>query len=165
MYEQDGPIINSKVYDYGGRIDKRKFFNRINPNHCLIYAISLSDFDQKCYEDDITNRMMEALELFGETMNYKRFQESSIFLVFTKYHIFKEKIKKKDLNILFQDYEGGHDEKKALEYIINKFKSLAKNNSRIVSSFIVDITDNDMVNQFLQEFEEKTKNLVLKAKE
>lgn len=66
----------------------------------------MSEFDTLCYEDDETNRVKESLLLFDEIANSRWFSRSIIFLVFTKVDIFREKIKKVDLNVCFPDYKG-----------------------------------------------------------
>jgi guanine nucleotide-binding protein G(i) subunit alpha len=36
---------------------------------CIIFVTSLSEYNQKCYEDDETNRMKESLLVFDEIVN------------------------------------------------------------------------------------------------
>jgi hypothetical protein len=66
----------------------------------------LSDYDQKCYEDDETNRMMESLQLFEDNINNNVFRTSAIILFLNKQDVFSEKLKKSPLSNLFEDYKG-----------------------------------------------------------
>jgi hypothetical protein len=90
---------------------------------------SLSEYNQKCYEDDETNRMKESLLVFDEICNSRWFISTPIILLLNKEDLFYEKIKTTDLKICFPNYEGnqflnnkdGCDEKSALKYITGKF--------------------------------------------
>ena len=87
----------------------------------MIFVVSLSEFDQTCYEDDITNRMTESLELFSETVNNSYFQNSTIILFFNKIDIFREKIKKVNLKNWFKDYKGENTVEDGMKYISQKY--------------------------------------------
>jgi len=96
----------------------------------VIYVTSLSEYDQKLEEDDYTNRIVESLNLFEETINSKWFKNSHIILFLNKKDLFKEKIKTSDPKIIFPDYTGGCDEVAAMEYIKNQFVSRNKNQKK-----------------------------------
>lgn len=57
-------------------------------------------------EDNRVNRMHEAIELFSEVVINKVFKNSSIVLFLNKSDLFREKIKKVELNKCFADYNG-----------------------------------------------------------
>ena len=59
----------------------------------LIFVASLSEYDQRCYEDDTTNRMEESLLLFNEICNSRWFTDSSIILFLNKVDVFREKVR------------------------------------------------------------------------
>ncbi|KAL9656362.1 hypothetical protein ABK040_005128 [Willaertia magna] len=87
-YEYMGMI--SKVFDVGGARNERKKWNHIYPNlSSLFYVTSLMDFTKKCYEDDTSNRLLDALQLFEECCNGP-FKYSPVFLVFTKVDTLEE---------------------------------------------------------------------------
>jgi len=84
----------------------------------------MSEYDLKLYEDETVNRMHESIKLFDEICNSRWFTNTSIILFLNKSDIFKEKIKKIDLNVCFADYEGGLNYDSAADYIKDKFVSL-----------------------------------------
>lgn len=155
----EGPIFRYKLYDYGGRRNERKKFMNAFTDSNLIYTVSLSSFDQLCVEDDTTNRMLESIENCKDIINHNSFKNVPLFFVFTKYHIFQKKIQTSDLSKTFKDYDGGKDEKKALEFIINKYKSCNLNESRQVLTYVFDVSDDDLVDGFIKFFDEKCKEI------
>ena len=56
----------------------------------MIFLASLSDYDKICIEDDKTNRMIESIGIFGDTINNEIFCNQTIYLVFTKTDILKK---------------------------------------------------------------------------
>jgi len=117
-----------RIIDVGGQRNERKkwihFFEGVTAE---IYVTSLSEYDQKLEEDDTTNRIVESLKLFEETINSKWFGNSHIILFLNKSDLFKEKIKTNDPKIIFPDYTGGCNEREAFEYIKEQFVSRNKN--------------------------------------
>jgi GTPase SAR1 family protein len=108
------------IVDTGGQRNERKKWGQFQKDRKCVFMVSLSDFDQVCYEDDVTNRMLESLELFDDTINH-RYRGHDVILIFTKLDIFREKMRHKDLSIAFPDYFGGRNDEYALEFIISKF--------------------------------------------
>lgn len=90
----------------GQRNERKKWIFTFRGKPYVIFFVAMSEFDQKCYEDDETNRTMESLLLFDEIINSTWFSESMVFLVFTKVDIFEEKLKTTDLSVCFPDYTG-----------------------------------------------------------
>lgn len=66
----------------------------------------MSEYDLKLYEDETVNRMDESLKLFDEICNSKWFTDTSIILFLNKADIFRQKIRKIDLNVCFPNYKG-----------------------------------------------------------
>jgi GTPase SAR1 family protein len=103
-----------KLFDVGGqRNERKKWIHCFESVSAVIFVASLSDYDQKCYEDDVTNRMMESLDLFDEIVNGNWFKNTTIMLFLNKTDVFREKIKKTDLKVCFDEYDGGCDYEKA----------------------------------------------------
>jgi guanine nucleotide-binding protein G(i) subunit alpha len=126
----------------------------------MIFVASLSEFNQRCYEDDVTNRMLESLELFDELVNGDYFKDKQIFLFLNKLDIFTQKISKKDLCKLFSEYEGGKDVEAALEFIQNKYRNVVQNNSERLYIQIINAMDEDsVINAF-----KKVQNFYLNGK-
>jgi len=91
------------ITDVGGqRNERKKWANAFENVSVLIFVASLGDYDQMCYEDDVTNRMVEAIELFEKTINNTWFINQKIILLLNKKDMLVEKLKKKRifLNVL-----------------------------------------------------------------
>ena len=99
----------------------------IVPVTAIIFVTSLSEYNQKCYEDEETNRMKESLLVFDEIVNSKWFVQTPIILFLNKEDLFKEKIKTHDLQVCFPNYTGGYDSKAGVKYISQKFNEKNKN--------------------------------------
>jgi len=114
--------VRFTLFDVGGqRNERKKWANCFEGVSAVLYVACLSEYDQKCYEDDITNRMLESLELFDETINGNYFKDKTIILFLNKTDVFKIKIATKDLTCTFPEYTGGCDFDKAAEYIKQKY--------------------------------------------
>ena len=56
-----------EMYDVGGqRNERRKWVNCFDNVTAVLFVVAISEFDQKMFEDESTNRMVDALELFDE---------------------------------------------------------------------------------------------------
>jgi guanine nucleotide-binding protein G(i) subunit alpha len=122
--------VKFQIFDVGGQRNERKKWEKsFQGVSAVLYVASLSEYDQKCYEDDITNRMLESLELFDTTINNNFFKDKTIILFLNKLDVFKIKVKDKDLKITFSDYEGGYDEKAGIEFIKAKYAAANRGNS------------------------------------
>jgi GTPase SAR1 family protein len=112
-----------KMMDVGGqRNERKKWVHCFEGVAAIIFVINSSEYDQNCYEDNETNRMKESLQLFEETVNSKWFVETSIILFLNKIDLFKEKIAKRDLTVIFPDYTGGCNFENAAEFMSQKFE-------------------------------------------
>jgi hypothetical protein len=121
--------------DVGGqRNERKKWIHCFEKVTAIVFVVSLNEFDQKVRVDDrsvctlhtattsIThahvlpymrqleddesvNRMHESLNLFGDIINNRWFQNTSIILFLNKKDLFAEKIKRVDLRCCFPDYK------------------------------------------------------------
>ncbi len=134
-FQHDGYSYN--LCDVGGqRNERRKWVNCFEGVSAVLFVSSLSDFDQKCYEDDVTNRMNESLELFEQTINGQIFRNTLIILFLNKTDVFRQKIATKDLKVCFPEYDGGCDFDNACHYIEQRFLDLNKfDPDRIITHF------------------------------
>jgi len=108
--------------DVGGqRSERRKWIHCFDSVTAVLFCAALSEYDQKLYEDQTVNRMVEALTIFQETCQTNWFNNASIILFLNKYDIFKEKIAKRDLKCCFPDYTGGCNEEAGVKYIRDQF--------------------------------------------
>ncbi|KAL0478220.1 heterotrimeric G protein subunit alpha [Acrasis kona] len=142
--------VRFRFIDVGGqRPERKKWINLFDGTNALVYVVSLSDYDQKCYEDDTTNRMEEAIDLFDEVCNGRWFQDKLIILVFNKVDIFAEKIKNSSLNKTFSDYYGDSPEE-ALAFITEKFLEVNKYDPRRIFCRYTDATDTEQVTEVFE---------------
>ncbi|XP_018335773.1 guanine nucleotide-binding protein G(f) subunit alpha [Agrilus planipennis] len=88
-----GKKINFWMFDVGGqRGERRKWIQVFEGIQAILFLIAASDFDQKLREDEGTNRLAEAFEVF-QTMFWSRFLEDSGKIVFlNKQDLLKTKI-------------------------------------------------------------------------
>ncbi|KAF0979378.1 hypothetical protein FDP41_001721 [Naegleria fowleri] len=89
------------IFDTGGQRNERKKWKRIingsNPLSGILYLIPLSEFNQFCYEDDMTNRTFESLQLFSEFINDPSVESIPIHVVFTKRNVMDFKLRMYDM--------------------------------------------------------------------
>ncbi|KAJ3447624.1 guanine nucleotide-binding protein g(o) subunit alpha [Anaeramoeba flamelloides] len=119
------------VVDVGGqRSERRKWIHQFDNVTLLIYVVAINEFNQKLFEDEEVNRLLESLVLFEKTSNDKFFKEKNCVIFFNKIDLFEEKIKTEDLSQCFPDYEGGNDPDEAKKFIKLKFLEAGENESR-----------------------------------
>jgi len=135
IVEQEFTVKKNRfqVFDVGGqRNERKKWIHCFEDVTGVIFLASLSAYDQTLYEDDQTNRMTEALELFGQICNSRWFKDTAMILFLNKRDLFEEKIKKTPITVCFPKFieEVGskmvHDEFECKEYIKRQFLALNK---------------------------------------
>jgi len=135
-----------KIMDVGGqRSERKKWIHCFEEVTAVIFVAAINEYDQTLYEDNSTNRIMEALELFDKTCNSKWFGNASIILFLNKRDLFEDKIKKVDLNICFPEYKEGCNYEPAAEFLMNKFKAQNKQLKVKIYGHITCATDTDNV--------------------
>ena len=91
-YEIDA--VKFSMYDVGGqRNERKKWIHCFENVTAVVFVAALSAYDQVLYEDENTNRMTEAIQLFGQICNEQWFKDSAIILFLNKKDLFEEKIK------------------------------------------------------------------------
>lgn len=119
-YELGGHTV--RMVDVGGqRCERKKWIHCFEGVAAIFFVSSLSEYNQKCYEDDETNRMKESLLVFDEIVNSRWFTTTPIIFFLNKEDLFREKIKIHDLKVCFPNYTGGNDASAAVKYITQKF--------------------------------------------
>jgi guanine nucleotide-binding protein G(i) subunit alpha len=77
------PNYSFHFLDVGGQRSERKKWNkRFGSVDALIFVVSLSEFDQMCYEDEETRRLDDSMDLFDQTINSTQFTETPIIIFF-----------------------------------------------------------------------------------
>jgi len=67
----------------------------------VLFVAAISEYDQMLYEDENTNRMTEALNLFEEICNSRWFQDTNMILMLNKRDLFAEKNSESSLTCMF----------------------------------------------------------------
>lgn len=151
--------VKFRVIDVGGqRSERRKWIHQFEGVTAVLFVVSLSEYDQLCFEDDKTNRMHESLKLFEETCNHPTFTDKPIILFLNKTDLFEQKLSAKPLGSLFPEYTGGADAELAKGFIRDKFVSHAVN--RDVYPHFTCATDTQQVQAVLNSVQE----IIVKAK-
>jgi len=66
-----------KMMDVGGqRNERKKWLHCFSGVTAILFVVALHEYDQVLFEDEETNRMVEALNLFDEICNYKVFKKN-----------------------------------------------------------------------------------------
>jgi GTPase SAR1 family protein len=131
-----------KMYDVGGqRNERKKWIHCFENVTAVLFVAAISEYDQVLYEDENTNRMVEALNLFEEICNSRWFRETSMILFLNKRDLFAEKIKKVPLSKYFPDYTGDNSFEAAAEFLQEQFESKNRNPDKQVYTHITCATD------------------------
>ena len=99
--------VHWRLLDVGGqRNERKKWIHCFQDVTALIFCVATSEYDLKLYEDERVNRMHESITLFEEICNCQWFNGTSVILFLNKIDLFKDKIKKVDLKVCFEEYTG-----------------------------------------------------------
>mmetsp|Transcript_23947 Transcript_23947/g.47869 ORF Transcript_23947/g.47869 Transcript_23947/m.47869 type:complete len:859 (-) Transcript_23947:898-3474(-) len=128
------------MFDVGGqRNERRKWIHCFDNVTAVIFVTAISEYDQVLYEDENTNRMDEALTLFGQICNHPSFKKTSMILFLNKRDLFEIKLKKKDLTCWRPTLTNlGNDYDKCIKYLKDEF--LAKNENQLIRQVYVHAT-------------------------
>jgi len=138
--------LQFRMFDVGGqRNERKKWIHCFQGVTAVIFCVSLSEYDQKLYEDESQNRMTESLLLFDEICNTRWFTETSIILFLNKTDLFKEKIAKIDLKVCFADYDGGCSYENGTAFITKKFIELNKSEMKQIYPHLTCATNTDNI--------------------
>merc|ERR1719245_387993 len=133
IVEEDMKINNRMfhIVDVGGqRSERRKWINCFEDVRGLIFVVSLIAYNQVLYEDEETNRMVESLNLFKETLTGKRglnFKNTCLVIFFNKNDLFHEMIKDFPITTCFPKYKGELTEDAQYEYIRQLYQAQVPN--------------------------------------
>jgi len=135
-----------KMYDVGGqRNERKKWIHCFENVTAVLFVAAISEYDQVLYEDENTNRMVEALNLFEEICNSRWFRDTSMILFLNKRDLFAEKVKKVPLSVCFTEYNGPNTYEAGTVFIKDQFESKNRNPEKQVYSHITCATDTDNV--------------------
>eukprot|EP01083_Nonionella_stella_P068395 181536_1 len=128
---------NFDVYDVGGQKSERRLWIQIfHKTKAVIFVVAISEYDELCFEDEETNRMFDALEVFKMVARARAFSETQLVVLFNKVDLFKEKLRK-GLPFTFQNYSGPQEFDAIVDFIKQRFMNEVeeKKRHRVVTRF------------------------------
>jgi len=135
-----------RIVDVGGqRSERRKWASCFEDVTCVIFCVSLSEYDMTLAEDVTQNRMHESLLLFKNICNSPWFQSTPIIIFLNKRDIFSDKIKTVDLKVCFPEYDGGMDYNRATTFINKQFLGMNENPKKLIYSHFTCATDTNNI--------------------
>jgi len=132
-----------KMFDVGGqRNERKKWIHCFENVTCVIFVAAISEYDQTLFEDESTNRVCEALNLFDEICNSRWFTNTAVILFLNKRDLFMEKIAKVPLTVCFDDYTGPtNDYDAGCEFFREKFESRNRQAEKEIYTHVTCATD------------------------
>jgi guanine nucleotide-binding protein G(o) subunit alpha len=135
-----------KMFDVGGqRNERKKWIHCFENVTAVLFVAAISEYDQVLYEDENTNRMVEALNLFEEICNSRWFRETSIILMLNKRDVFMDKVTKVSLRTCFPDYTGADTYEEGVAFLTEQFTSRNRNPDKQIYAHVTCATDTDNV--------------------
>jgi GTPase SAR1 family protein len=149
IVESQFAVDNNKfsLYDVGGqRNERKKWIHCFENVTAVIFVAAISEYDQRLFEDEATNRVDEALKLFDEICNSRWFKDTSLLLFLNKRDLFEDKIGRIPLKTFFPNYNGpAEDAGAAQEWLASTFKAKNRNPDKLVYCFVTCATDSNNV--------------------
>jgi len=143
-FEIDGNKF--KMYDVGGqRNERKKWIHCFENVTAVIFCAAISEYDQVLYEDENTNRIIEALNLFEEICNSRWFRETSMILFLNKRDLFAEKLPIVPLSQFFPEYTGDNSYESGCEFMQEQFETRNRNPEKQIYTHITCATDTDNI--------------------
>lgn len=135
IHQNKKQIHNFQVYDVGGQRNQRtKWIHCFENVTAIIFIASIAAYDMVLSEDEETNRMEEALDLFSQIVNGRWFKETAMILFLNKIDLFRQKILTTPITVCkqFKDcpLEDEHNEKKSKRFIAQKFVEKRKDEEK-----------------------------------
>jgi len=95
----------------------------------VIFVAAVSEYDQVLFEDDETNRLIEAVGLFKQIVNYECFKDkTSMILFLNKSDLLLKKVcDKRPLSLCVEDYKGPNTYAAACELFKDMFSAQVTN--------------------------------------
>jgi len=93
---------NFCIYDTGGQRNERlKWKLILEQANAIIYVGALSQYNERCYEDDETNKMLECLNLLKSVVDDENISDLPFYLYLNKRDILVEQLQIEDISIAF----------------------------------------------------------------
>ncbi|OMH83149.1 Guanine nucleotide-binding protein subunit alpha [Zancudomyces culisetae] len=138
--------LTYRMIDVGGqRSERKKWIHCFENVTAIIFLVAMSEYDQVLIEDETVNRMQEALTLFDSICNSRWFAKTSIILFLNKIDLFKLKLTRSPLSDYFPDFKGENAYEPASEYILKRFVSLNKSDTKQIYTHFTCATDTNQI--------------------
>jgi len=140
--------VDFLIMDVGGqRGERRKWIHCFDNVEAVLFVAAISEYDQVLQEDEITNRLIESINLFKDVANLNVFATTAMILFLNKSDIFEQKIKNEIGNLadIFPDYTGGYDVETAIQFILDKFLQVRDDADQEVYFHVTCATNKDNV--------------------
>jgi len=122
--KNEDKAIKFRLLDVGGQRSERKKWVKCFENvTAVLYVVAISEYDQLCYEDNETNRVLEALDLFEDIANSEWFADIDIVLFLNKKDLLLEKINTVNFKDYFKEYPGNGAYQSVVDYMQQEFTS------------------------------------------
>lgn len=119
-------IINETkfaMFDVGGqRSERKKWMHCFEDVTAVLFVAAMSEFDQVLEEDDDTNRIDEALDLFNQTCNDKWLRNTAMILFLNKSDLLEKKLE----SSRFSDYDPGYEGANTMEEVAARIELMFK---------------------------------------
>ncbi|KAJ3368591.1 guanine nucleotide-binding protein subunit alpha [Allomyces arbusculus] len=143
--------VTYRMFDVGGQKSERKKWIHCFENvTAILFMVALSEYDQRLIEDDMTNRMTEALNLFGSICNSRWFVDTAIILFLNKIDLFRAKVLTSPIQHAFPDFWSDATTPDALfrdgcAYFVTKFTDLNQSPSKKIYVHFTCATDTEQI--------------------
>mmetsp|Transcript_3117 Transcript_3117/g.3459 ORF Transcript_3117/g.3459 Transcript_3117/m.3459 type:complete len:358 (-) Transcript_3117:77-1150(-) len=125
--------LDFNLVDVGGqRAERRKWLHCFGDVTAVIFIGAIDAFDQVLEEHATTNRMLESIQLFGETSNSSWFRDKFILLMLNKADLLKKKLKSspkrsaKAIKAIFKDFDVEPTFEEVSKFITTKYMAKTK---------------------------------------
>ena len=134
--------------------ERRKWVHFYHDVNAIIFVSSLTSYDEvSCWihEEEDKFGIHESLRIFEEQVNNDRWDDTPIFLFFTKRDLFVDKIKRVPLTIAFPEYNGKQAAQECYEYIKKQFECQVHDKDRKIYVRCISTMDRDCVERVVKE--------------
>lgn len=120
--------------DVGGqRNERRKWIHSFDGVTTILFIAAISEYDQFLYEDESSNRMKEAIDVFAQITNSDTFKNTPVILFLNKIDLFNQKFGNGITpKTCFPDFPDGLDKEEAAGFIQSKFMETIENKTKDV---------------------------------
>jgi hypothetical protein len=87
----------------GEKYHRGKWKNYFNSIDAIIYVGALSHYNEVCFEDGVTNKMTQSLDILEELVNQEIINDIPMFLVLNKQDVFFKSLKRYPMSMTFPD--------------------------------------------------------------